>query len=96
MATLQVIQTDSAIEAHYCQSFSKFIGNIKLTKRELEVLKYVVLGYTAKKIGKVLNISYRTVESYMNIIKTKLNCDTKGEMVGMVIKSGLIFKLGIF
>jgi DNA-binding NarL/FixJ family response regulator len=66
-----------------------------LTKRETEVLKYIVLGYTAKKIGQQLNISYRTVEAYIELLKLKLNCYSKGQLASVVITSGLIHELGL-
>lgn len=66
-----------------------------LTKRETEVLKYVVMGYTAKKIAITLDISYRTVENYIEILKWKLNCDSKGDIASLVITSGLIRDLGL-
>ena len=66
-----------------------------LTKREKEVLKYVVLGYTAKRIGKTLHISFRTVEGYVDKLKLKLRCDTKSELIEKVIVCGLIAELNL-
>ena len=67
-----------------------------LTKREKEVLKYIIIGYTAKKIGKALSISHRTVECYVDKLKIKLHCETKYELVEKVIMNGLINTLEIF
>lgn len=66
-----------------------------LTKRESDILKHIILGYSAKEIAKILNISFRTVESYMNSLKLKLHCNSKGEVILMAIKSGLIHQLDI-
>lgn len=66
-----------------------------LTKRELEVLSLVVLGHTAKEIGQSLIISFRTVEAYINTLKFKLGCQSKREIIKTVIKTGLIFRLGL-
>lgn len=66
-----------------------------LTKRETEILYYVVLGYTAKRIGKCLNISHRTVEVYIATLKSKLNCNSKGEIINMVLMSNIINRLNI-
>lgn len=60
-----------------------------LTQRELDVLKYVIQGYTAKKIAIVLALSYRTVEAYIVTLKLKLRCATKGELIEVSIKTGL-------
>ena len=61
-----------------------------LTQRQLEVLKYLILGYTAKKIAISLDISYRTVENYIEILKLKLQCNSKGEMIEKVILQNLV------
>ena len=65
-------------------------GNQYLTRREFEVLKYVILGYSAKKIGNLLQISSRTVEGYVDKLKEKLGCSGRGEISFIAIKSGLI------
>lgn len=64
-----------------------------LTKRQIEVLKYVLLGYTAKKIALYLGISFRTVETYIEILKLKFQCGSKGELIENSIKTGLINKI---
>jgi DNA-binding CsgD family transcriptional regulator len=74
----------------------KSFGNQYLTKRETDVLKYVVLGYTAKRIGQTLEISFRTVETYIETLKMKLDCGSKGDISAVVIRSGLIRELGLF
>ena len=61
-----------------------------LTRRESEILKFVILGYTAKRIGRELKISFRTVEKYIDSLKLKFRCNSKGELVELAIKSGYI------
>jgi len=73
----------------------KTFNNEYLTKREIDVLTYVVLGQTAKKIAQSLQISYRTVESYIDTLKYKLGCRSKNEIAMITIKSGLIYQLKI-
>lgn len=70
-------------------------GNQYLTRRELEVLKFVILGLSAKKIGNMLQISSRTVEGYIDNLKTKLGCNSKGQISFIAIKSGLINQLDV-
>jgi DNA-binding NarL/FixJ family response regulator len=72
-----------------CEEF----GANYLTKREKEVIKYIIVGYTAKKIGKALCISHRTVECYVDKLKIKLHCDTKNELIEKIIMNGLIHAL---
>jgi LuxR family quorum-sensing transcriptional regulator LasR len=70
-------------------------SSVNLTKREKDILKYCILGYTAKRIGRILFISYRTVEKYINTLKIKFFCDTKGELIEKAIKSGFIIDINI-
>ncbi|MBY0544114.1 MAG: helix-turn-helix transcriptional regulator [Gammaproteobacteria bacterium] len=78
---------------NYRLQLGKEFNNQYLTKREMEVLKCVVLGYTAKKIGQYLHISFRTVEVYIETIKLKLKCSSKGDIARITITSGLIHQL---
>ncbi|MCK4608804.1 MAG: PAS domain-containing protein [Gammaproteobacteria bacterium] len=66
-------------------------GNEYLTRREVTVLKNILLGYTAKQIAKICNLSYRTVESHMEHIRRKLQCTTKGDIIVMAMKTGLTY-----
>lgn len=38
------------------------------------IAKYVLKGFTQKYIAKELNLSHRTVESYINNLKLKCDC----------------------
>lgn len=64
-------------------------NNQYLTKRELDVLKGVILGYTAKRIAQELKLSYRTIEAYIDTLKSKLTCTTKAEIITVAMQSGL-------
>ncbi len=61
----------------------------QLTQRELECIFYVLRGRTYKRIAKILNISPRTVEEYINNIKSKLCCNTKDELIELAYKYDL-------
>lgn len=52
------------------------LGEVIISKRELECWKYVIQNYTFKEIGQFLGLSNRTVETYVNNLKNKLGCDT--------------------
>lgn len=54
-----------------------------LTKREKEVIHFLLRGHTAKKIGETLGISRRTVENNIARIKEKTNCRTKAELFSL-------------
>lgn len=58
----------------------KNIG-FKLSKRESECLYYLLKGSSAKQIALKLNLSYRTIETYVSHLKDKFNCRTRIELV---------------
>jgi len=63
---------------------------IKITKRELEVLKEICNGLTAKEIGEKLHISSKTVEGHRNNLLAKTNSKNTISMVIYAIKNKLI------
>jgi DNA-binding NarL/FixJ family response regulator len=62
----------------------------KLTLREIEIVKLVSLGITAKEIAEKLLISNHTVNTYRKNILKKLNVKNSSELVMFAIKSKLI------
>lgn len=71
----------------------EYFGNEYLTCREAAILKWLLRGYPSKKIGVTLNISSRTVEAYIENIKAKLQCRTKGDIFWVTVQSGLFYLL---
>lgn len=63
--------------------------SVYLTRREAECVAYMLYGSTAKQTAKSLNISYRTVESYINQAKEKLKLSTKEELIEFLYGSGV-------
>ncbi len=63
--------------------FKKF--DIYFSKREMECIYLLIRGKTSKMIAKELNLSYRTVEHYLENIKIKLNVSTKAALVEKII-----------
>jgi DNA-binding NarL/FixJ family response regulator len=62
----------------------------RLSARHREILQLVAEGHSAKEIGKILNISPRTVESHKYQIMEILNVKTGAELVQFAIKHGII------
>lgn len=62
-----------------------------LTKKQENCLFYLIRGKSIKEIGKILNISSRTVESHLDAIKLKLNCFNKAEIIEKALDSGFLF-----
>jgi DNA-binding CsgD family transcriptional regulator len=60
--------------------------NPNLTARQLDCLYYLAKGFTIKQIAKMLLLSPRTVEHYLDAIKTKLNCETRVELIEKAFK----------
>ncbi len=56
-------------------------GEIALTKRELDCAELLVKGNTAKETARILNISPRTAEEYLDNIRLKLSCRNKLEII---------------
>lgn len=63
---------------------------IPLTKQQTACLKYLGMGFTYKQIGRELGLSEKTVEHYLELIKIKLNCKMRSELVQQAIERGLV------
>jgi DNA-binding CsgD family transcriptional regulator len=59
-------------------------GIVKITKRELECLAYTSHNLSAKEIAHHLDLSLRTIEEYQNILKLKLNVNSKLELSELI------------
>lgn len=64
--------------AQSCKFLKELFG---LSARELECLELYKLGETAQSTAAILGLSQRTVESYFENIKNKLNCASKSQLL---------------
>ncbi len=64
--------------------------DLKLTKRELEVLSHLADGMTSIEISRLLTISNHTVDWYMNSIQDKLKAKNRQHIVAIAFRNGLI------
>lgn len=55
--------------------------NVSMTKRERECLLYLSQGKSAKEIARLLNLSWRTIEYYIENMKKKWGCTKRTELV---------------
>lgn len=62
----------------------------KLSGREFEIFKLIVIGETMESIAKQLNISQKTVANYQTILKQKLGVSSPIEWVRLAMKYGVI------
>ena len=63
-----------------------------LSKRELEILEFVVSGHKNKEIGPLVGISSRTVEHHRKNIREKLNIDNTSGLIKFAIENHLFTK----
>jgi len=61
-----------------------------LSKRELQVLTWLVQGYTSSGIARELDLSVKTVETYRSRIYEKLEVSDRADLVRYAISTGLI------
>jgi DNA-binding CsgD family transcriptional regulator len=73
-------------QTHY--QIDKKDDPLKLSTRELECLFCILRGMTAKQIGERIQLSKRTIESYIENIKNKFGCRTKSELFDSAINKG--------
>lgn len=71
---------------HQSESGDEF----NLTKRELEILEYLVKGYSYKMIASECYISYPTVNTHVSNIYSKLKVESAAGAVSMAIRNGLV------
>jgi DNA-binding CsgD family transcriptional regulator len=64
-------------------------GPNTLAPREREVLCYIAAGCTYGQVARRMRISARTVETYLNRIRTKHHLVTKAEIVLLARQLGL-------
>lgn len=70
------------------QSLGKTMGT--LSEQEREVLKQIAQGLSSKEIGRVMNISPRTVDTYRKRLMVKLDLHTIADLVRHAVRSGLV------
>ena len=62
----------------------------KLSPREKEVLQLIAAGKSRHEIGKILNISVRTLDTHRTNILLKLGCKSTAELVHYAVRSQLV------
>ncbi len=79
---------DKQGERSYC--VDTLLADTCLAKREMDCLFYLLRGKTMKEIAIALDISWRTVESYLYRIKSKWGCEKKNDIVDYAIANGFL------
>jgi len=63
---------------------------LNLTNRESETIFFILRGKSAKQIAKILTISHRTVEQYIEKLKYKFNSVNQRELIENAIAMGYL------
>jgi len=61
-----------------------------LSAREREVLKLIVRGHSLIRIGELLCLSVKTIDTYKTRVMEKLGCSRKSQLVDYAIRHGLL------
>ncbi len=61
-----------------------------LTPRELQILKHVAAGWSAKEVARRIDIAPRTVERHIENIREKLGARNTTHMVSRAFASGML------
>jgi len=56
-----------------------------LNSKQLNCLFFLIRGKTAKDIASILNLSFRTIEAYINQMKEIMDCKSKSELIEKAI-----------
>ena len=65
-------------------------GAIRLTSREMQVLRGAAKGHTTKRLANDLGLAVPSIETHLRNIFKKLNASNRGEAVSAALKFGLI------
>jgi DNA-binding NarL/FixJ family response regulator len=61
-----------------------------LSNREREVIKQIAQGRSSKEIGRIMNISPRTVDTYRKRLMDKLDLHTLADVVRYAVRTGMV------
>ena len=66
--------------------------NVRLTPREVEILTYIVEGYSSKQVADLLFVSKRRVDFHLDNIYEKLNVTNRMQALQRAVRLGLLPK----
>jgi DNA-binding CsgD family transcriptional regulator len=78
-----VVLVEKVVEKHE-PDFDKAKIKYNLSKKELEVLRLVCLGFNNKSIGEKMFISVFTVKDHMKNLKRKMCASSRSEMISLL------------
>ena len=63
------------------------INDVVFTKRESDVLACLIQGLSNKRIGYALPASYKTVETHLRAIMSKLKIHKRAQIISLICKN---------
>ncbi len=66
---------------------------IELNRTECQIILYLLVGLSSKELSQKLNLSFRTAESYIAVIKDKFGVSTKSDLIDTIMSLGFLEKL---
>ncbi|MBV9673684.1 MAG: response regulator transcription factor, partial [Verrucomicrobia bacterium] len=81
---------ESVLSSNIAAKLAESIAHPELSKRERQVLKYLANGRSNKEIARILYISEHTAKAHVRAVMTKLNADSRTEVIAIATKHGLI------
>lgn len=64
-------------------------GKVEITIKEMETLRLLRQGLTAKEIASRFSRSPRTIESHLDNLKDKLGCNKKSQLMSIAVNNGI-------
>jgi two-component system, NarL family, response regulator len=86
----EVHQGRFVVPPEIAQALASHLTDQALTLREIEVLKFVALGQSNKRVARSLGISEDTIKSHMKSVLTKLGANDRTHAVTLALKRGII------
>jgi DNA-binding CsgD family transcriptional regulator len=85
-----IAKRDHTIDNQFSYTIVDTLDEFNISQRQLECLFYLLRGKSANEIALVLGLSKRTVETHIENIKFKLQCDNKNKVIEFAIDNGLL------
>ncbi len=65
---------------------SKTNSSLQLTKKETEIIEFLIKGYTSQDIANAIDLSKHTIDTHRRNILKKNNCSNTSELFSLYFK----------
>ena len=89
-ASANYLNTNNEYETKYFNNFSQKLLSDKVSNRERDIIRLLILNNSSKEIAEKLFISPNTVDTHRRNILKKLNISSTGELVGVLKMNEMI------